>query len=68
MMLVCHLVCTSNYPACLFIHKNAFHIFFIYSDSLHDGVSFVNINIHDHCCDGQKCVESKEKHESALGQ
>lgn len=31
---------------------------FIFSDSLHDGVSFFNINLHDYCCDGQKCTEA----------
>lgn len=51
----------------VFLYKfteNAFHICFIFSDSLHDWVSFFNINIHDYRCDGQKCIEALVKHAS----
>lgn len=47
--------------------KNAFHIVFIFSDSLHDGVSFFNINIHDYCCDGQNVLSLKKNMHQTLG-
>lgn len=48
------------------IYQKILHSIFVFilSDSLHDGVSFFNINIHDSCCDGRKCIEAKEKHAS----
>lgn len=29
--------------------------------------AFFNINRHDYCCDGQKCIEAKVKHASHCG-
>lgn len=29
--------------------------------------AFFNINIHDYCCDGQKCTEAKVEHASDSG-